>query len=584
MDHPDSKLATELERQGQRLAALELRVGGLETRLGGVGMLRSDEALPLHGDIEAGVQAAGIEPAPNQWMVGLPALVGRTLIVLGGAFFLRALTESGALPEATGVGAGLAYALACLGMAERAARAGRAPDATGHGLAATLIAFPLVWEPSTRFGLMDPPLSAFTLTAVAGTMLSVAWWRRLGLLAWIVTLASTTTGVALLFATHSLPEFSIALFVLAAMSLAASFHRDWYGLRWPAAIALDVLAVLAMYLIGKRNYEWLRPNELASVQLLMTATYLGIIGVRTIVLGHPTREFGIVQSLLVLAVGLEGARRVLGPDHAWADAFPLIALALAISAYAVAFVRFERDPEQRANWTWYLTLGTLLSIYSGLLLLSGPSAGLAWAVLAFVGACLGAPDDRAAVRWNTMTLAAAAALASGLSWASYSAFFGADPGQWLVFPLTAHGTAVLCLLAWFVSRWAKEVSAGPSDRTFPGLAVLAVAAIGLGGGVVTISGPLVAGVSGVEPDSGALAVLRTAVIVASALGLAGMDRLRPRPELMWCAYAALVAAACKIAVDDLPNGSAMTTFMSFVLFGGALIIAPRLIPDAHKPA
>ena len=580
----DSKLADELERQAQRILELEVRLRGLETRLGGVGAQQTAEARPLHPGTEGGVQAAGIEPTPNQWMVGLPALVGRTIVVLGGAFFLRALTENGALPEATGIGAGLAYALAWLGMADRAARAGRAPDATGHGLAATLIAFPLVWETSTRFGLMAPPLSAFTLTVVAGTMLSVAWLRRLGLLAWIVTLASTTTGVALLFATHSLPVFSVALFVLAAISLAASFHREWYGLRWPAAIALDVLVVLAMYLIGKPNYEWLRPHELASVQLLMTATYLGIIGVRTIVLGHPTREFGIVQSLLVLAVGLDGARRVLGPDHAWADAFPLIALGLAVSAYAAAFVRFERDPEQRANWTWYVTLGTLLAIYSGLLLLPGPSAGLSWAALAFLGACLGTSDDRAAVRWNTMVLAVASALGSGLLWVSYLAFFGADHEQRLVFPPSARGTALLCSVAWFVSRWGNAVSAAPSDRTFPGLAFLAVAAIGLGGGVVTILGPLVAGVSGVEPNTGVLAVVRTSVIVASALGFAGMDRLRPRPELVWCAYGALVAAACKIAVDDLPNGSAMTTFMSFVLFGGALIIAPRLVPDAPKPA
>jgi len=46
------------------------------------------------------------------------------------------------------------------------------------------------------------------------------------------------------------------------------------------------------------------------------------------------------------------------------------------------------------------------------------------------------------------------------------------------------------------------------------------------------------------------------------------------------AYGALAATACKIAVDDLPNGRAMTMFLSFILFGGAMIVAPRMVPEA----
>jgi hypothetical protein len=111
-----------------------------------------------------------------------------------------------------------------------------------------------------------------------------------------------------------------------------------------------VLVLLAMYLAGRPNYDWLHPTGVATVQVLLTVLYLGIIGVRTLVLGNPMREFGVTQSLIVLAVGLEGARRMLGPGFAGAAAFPTAALVLAAASWSVAFFRLERDPRQRANF------------------------------------------------------------------------------------------------------------------------------------------------------------------------------------------------------------------------------------------
>ncbi|HET9062888.1 MAG TPA: hypothetical protein VFO62_06325, partial [Candidatus Binatia bacterium] len=525
---------------------------------------------------------ARIVATPNVWMVGLPALVGRTIMVLGGAFFLRALTDTGALPAGTGVAVGIAYALAWVAMSDRAARAGRAPDATAHGLATTLIAFPLVWETTTRFGLLSPTMAAFTLTAVAGIVLFVAWLRRLGLLAWIVTLTSTMTGVALLFATKSLPLFSVTLCILAVASLAASFHREWYGLRWPGALALDLLVILAMYLMGKTNYQWLRPPELAAVQLLMAVAYLGIIGVRTIVLGHPTREFGIVQSSIVLAIGFEGARRVLGPEHVLAGTFGPVALLLAATCYAAAFARFERDPDQRANWTWYLTLGTLLAAYSAALLAEGHVVGLLYGILALAGAYCSRPEERSALRWNTMGVAIASAIASGIVGGAYMAFFAADPLQWLQLPAAVWGTAALCLAAWILSRWPRPAADQALDRTMPGLALLVVAAIGVGSTLVAWIAPGVSAAGTPAADAGTLAVLRTTIVCASSLLFAGLSRLRRHPELVWMAYGALGAAACKIAIDDLPNGRPMTIFMSFILFGGAMILSPRLVPEPEE--
>jgi hypothetical protein len=501
-------------------------------------------------------------------------------MVMGGAFFLRALTDNGTLPPAPGVAVGLAYALFWLVLADRAARLGRAPDATAHGLATTLIAFPLIWETTTSFRVLTPLVSALTLTFVGGATLAIAWRRRMGLLAWIATLAATMTGVALLFATHRLPLFAAALFALAVASLATSFQRKWYGLRWPAAIALDFLVVLAMYLMGKPNYEWLDSHELASVQLLMTAVYLGIIGARTILMRHPVREFGVVQSLIVLAVGFEGARRVLGPEHAWTAAFGPIALLLAVASYCAAFLRFERDPEQRSSWTWYVTLGTILAVYGAFLVIPGAGVGLWCSLLAATAAYIGRRDDRSVVRWNMMAAAVTAAFASGITTAAYLAFLGADSQQRVVVPPAVWGAAALCLAAWTLSRWTRPACDTARNRTLPGITLLIVGALGLGSGLVSLLGPPVSAAGTEAVDPGALAVLRTTVVCAAALVFAGLSRIRRHPELVWAAYGMLVVAACRMAVDDLPHGRPMTMFMSFIVFGGAMIIAPRLVPDA----
>jgi hypothetical protein len=81
-------------------------------------------------------------------------------------------------------------------------------------------------------------------------------------------------------------------------------------------------------------------------------------------------------------------------------------------------------------------------------------------------------------------------------------------------------------------------------------------------------------------DPGALAVLRTAVVCTSSLIFAALSRIRRHPELVWAAYGALAIAAFRMLADDLPHGRPMTMFLSFIVFGGAMIIAPRLVPES----
>ena len=134
--------------------------------------------------------------------------VGRALLVLGGAYVLRAVTESGVVPSLVGAAAGVAYALFWFVMADRSARHGRRGAAIAHGITATAIALPLVWETTVPFALVGPATAMAALLAISAAGLTVAWRHRLWPLVWVVTAASLV--LLALPAPGLLPVFIVA--------------------------------------------------------------------------------------------------------------------------------------------------------------------------------------------------------------------------------------------------------------------------------------------------------------------------------------------------------------------------------------
>ena len=133
----------------------------------------------------------------------------------------------------------------------------------------------------------------------------------------------------------------------------------------------------------------------------------------------------------------------------------------------------------------------------------------------------------------------------------------------------------LALVAWAAALAVYVVLARDGQRAgWPlvprGLAaLLAVAAVpGAGGALAS------------EQGAGLVVVmaLRTAALAALAVALAYLGHRRgPLPELGWVAYVVLAVGALKLVAQDLPAGSAGGLFASFLLFGGALVIASRLL-------
>src|SRR5690606_27814254 len=124
-------LVIELTELTERLGRLEGRVAQLEGRPSAE---RTAAAPPP--------RTAGPEPPAAGLPPGLLALSGRTLLVLAGAYLVRALTDGQVLPAAAGVFLGLAYAAVFQLLADREALAGRHASAVFHDVASSAIAFP----------------------------------------------------------------------------------------------------------------------------------------------------------------------------------------------------------------------------------------------------------------------------------------------------------------------------------------------------------------------------------------------------------------------------------------------------------
>jgi hypothetical protein len=177
---------------------------------------------------------------------------------------------------------------------------------------------------------------------------------------------------------------------------------------------------------------------------------------------------------------------------------------------------------------------------------------------------------RVALSLQCTFLLVAAGVYSGILATGLQALAGDATAGWPVL-LPAHvavgAVTVICLflpVAQHSERWG--VLAG-----LPQLIVLTLSVWEVGGLMVVFMAPMLAGTAGAEPDLGALAALRTAVLAVASVTLA-LSSQHPRwPEARWL-------------------GEPMTLFVALAFVGSALLIVNPLFskddqqPDASKGA
>jgi hypothetical protein len=177
-------------------------------------------------------------------------------------------------------------------------------------------------------------------------------------------------------------------------------------------------------------------------------------------------------------------------------------------------------------------------------------------------------------------LAIAAAAGSGLLAEAGSAYLpGASLQAWPRPGVASYVTLALLLLGYVGMR--RGVGHDEASYVFPGIVLDLIALIGASGILISWGAGL-AGTAGPQADVGALAALRTAVLAGMAGVFAWFGRTRQRSELVWATYLTLVIGGVKLMVDDVPNGRALTLCFALVAYGGALIVAPRLVRKAGR--
>jgi hypothetical protein len=572
-----------LDRIERRLDELADEIAGITARLDRLDAPATEEhPRPPSGDgVTPTIEGQGPPKTDrhHETVAGVLAVLGRTFLVLCGAFLLRSLTDAAVIPPTAGVGLGFVYALIWLVNADRGARLGRRLAAVLSGLAATAIATPLLWEATTRFSLLSADAAVVALGVFSAVAITICWRRNLEVLAWFVLMAALVTDLAIVLAHRNWASASVFALAAGAVSLWCAYGRAWNGLRWPVAVAVDLVPLMIISVALRAAHgDGVGAPSTAGVVLVgagLVLVYFGSFAVWTLALDRRIGVFEIVQGIAIVLVGFGGVGQFISRTGVDPSPFGWIATVVGLTSYGVAFAFIDRRSGRGRNFFYYTSLALVLTLW-GLSMITSP-AGLAVSLCAFaaIAAALGGRFDRVTLRAHSAVFVLASAVASGMLAQATVAIIGsteAVPPALGPLLLLVVATATGCYAA--VVR--PDIDPGISwPSRLPALVLAALAAFGIAAII------LVSTVHGLDRfatiDRAALATARTAVLSGSAVAAAALAARRRWVEIAWLVYPLLVASGLKLLVEDLRHGRPATLFLGFACFGLALILAPRIL-------
>ncbi len=580
----EDRLAS-LERQVRDLSgavvSLERRLAALESgpaQEAGDGLTSSPSAAATRE-----LPAAAIGSRSDITVVTVLSLVGRTCLVLGGAYLLRALTDAGTLPRVGGTALGLLYAVAWLYPAYRLDAAGRRLVAPFYGVATALIAFPILWEAAVRVKLLTPAETALAMAAVTALALVVAAMRRIQSLAWIITLAGLVAALLLLAAVEP-SDISLGVYLafLGVWTLWLGYSLDWIWLRWPVAFVADCYV---LFVAGSVVGPWHKgdPGAVMALQLVMFAGYLISIAARTLWRSREVVPFEVVQTGALLVVAFGGAVYVMGSTGAGATPLGLASLVFGAGSYGVAFAFVEWRNGGWKNFTFYTSLAVVFMVAGVGLTAGAPGQAAAWAALAMVASFLGYRYRAIAIGSHAAVYLVAAAVSSGLLDIIANGFTASAEHVWAGLPLAAWAVLAATAVCAAIPATVRGQSPGRYLR-IPKVVVVLLLLAGVGAAFITSAASLLAGQPGGTADPAATAAIRSVVCAAAALLLAFLGGRGLFPEGRWLTYVVLSVGGLKLLVEDFLQGRPATLVLSLAVYGAALIVAPRWSRRRTPPA
>jgi hypothetical protein len=541
----------------ERLRELERRVAALETRT----------ELPASPSSETFLEPLPKTKEKRARSTSAVPVLGKAVLAIAGAYLLRAVAESGAVPRRIMLVAGILYAGFWLVWAVRSHRSSHFASGV-FGLTAAIILSPLLWEGTVRFQELTASFSSAVLVGAVVLSLALAWKERLEAIPWIVTLAAVATAVALIIATHDLRALTTALLAMAlATEVTACFGR-WFGLRLVTALAADfAVSLLGLVMTSAEgvpeSYRAMHPGELNAYCVALMLIYGGSVVVRAFVMETKLAFSEVIQAAVAFVLGTwvslfstqGGSARILGT----------VFLMLAVVCYWGALRRFTGS-EARRNRRVSSNYATALVLAGSLLLFKGDLQVVALSLAAVAAVGMFSRKGYMSLEVHGAFYLLVAGTASGLF-----GFVGrALAGTVLAWPDWSCWLVVVASMVSYVmgSQSSEEAWRARILWVVP-VAVAASAAAAL---AVTAIAKLGAG----ELSASRLSMVRTVVTCVMALGLGYAGTRRNRVELGWVAYGAIGLGALKLVAEDLRFGNAATLMVSLLFYGLILILLPRL--------
>lgn len=546
-----------------RLESLERRVAALE-RI-------PQPTLPLPATLprDQGPATEYALPQPT----GVFPVVGKAMLGFAGAYVLRAVAESGAVPKVAIVVLALAYGGTWLVWASRVRSATRFAS-TIYAATASLILAPMLGELTLRFRILPTRVTAALLGAYVLAATFLAWKRNLLTVVWVGMVTGVCSALALLILSRNFVPYVTVLLVVAAVSEFAATRRRWLSLRAFAAPAVDLAVANLLYTFSlpensRVEYEPVTKAVLLALPSLLFFIYGASIVFRTLSLRENVTAFEMIQAVISFVLAGVGW---LWSGTAGTTTFGVCCWLLALACYAAAFVCFSRT--ELRNYRVYAAWSAALLLAGSFLILSPSRAALLLGVLAVVSTVVGVRIQRLMPGYQAFAYLAAAAFASGLLRYVGLSMTGTLPST----PVWTVWIVAVCAIFCYAfggrldsKRWNQELL-----RFL--LALLAVSAV---------AAFLVSAVVGVVAAGFALgpshvAVVRTLVVCTLALALAYSGGRWQRTELLWTAYFALAFVTAKLEFEDLRYGGSGSIAISLFLYALALIIVPRLGRTARQ--
>lgn len=563
------QLEETVTRMRDTVVRLERRVAALESGEPRVSVASAEPEQGISGptlapDIEGTLAA----------VKGTPALVGRSFLVLAGAFLLRALTEGGTFAPGVGVAAGVAYAAVWIVASAKAAAGGRRASAGFYAACSAVIVGPLLLEAVTSFNVMLPAggVTVLALMTAGGLIVAARW--RLQSAAWIFAVAAIVTAAAM--ATVRPPGEAATAF-LVGLGLTVCWladERDWVFLKWVTAFSAN-LAVLRLTAIaiasGTRpeDFDPVHPPVVAALQAALVLGFGGTAVARALRGKRGLTIFDFAQTVVVWIVGWGGGVQLLRVEG-WSATVPsVLAVVAGIAAYCAAFGFVDRRQGRNRAFVYLSSLGLGL-VLIGLPGVLGRQSSIVWALVAIAVAAVGSRWDRVTLRVHAALLLIAAWVVSGAGETIAKGLAGGVVGE---VPLGGVAEAILTVVATIVVLVGRRLKTTGWIHRLPLTGLLAMSGL-VAAWVLTLA-------SGSKLGSGTATVAGTVALSLATVGLAYLASRGRVVEAGWLVYPFLAVTGVRMVAADFSSGKTLVLVIALAAYGTALIISTWLLRGAR---